>query len=253
MIAAAVAIVRRGPGQIVKSYDTDGTVTYDSANGGLLFLVIVGLLMVLLIAGILGEHQRRIYLVARRYGLVLHVCWALSTAVPAHHRRGRHGTEACRLFAAQVSAVCDQIMNCHRAYGTVPRFSARERTLRLRQRTVIARIRAAEEELDVRGRAAVAPLVSLLLKVADRYSSGRIGALLDQEDLAGVEPVPARETLRLAMAAALATAGSTGAALSPLPEAALTPLIPGITLLSTLIVYGRNVRKALSVFGTLRG
>lgn len=60
-------------------------------------------------------------------------------------------------------------------------------------------------KLDVEGEAALAELADLLLTVAERYTEGRAGALLD--DLESIEPARDRGPLRVLVFVALTVLG----------------------------------------------
>ncbi|WP_217145110.1 hypothetical protein [Streptomyces sp. AC627_RSS907] len=92
----------------------------------------------------------------------------------------------------------------------------------------------------------------MLLKISDRYARARILALLDPEDLEGVEPVKRREWLRI-MFVAVTVIGVVSAAIAwKWPEAAVVPLLSVVALLAGSIAYKGRVRGA-ELLSLLRG
>lgn len=92
----------------------------------------------------------------------------------------------------------------------------------------------------------------MLLKISDRYSRARILALLDPEDLEGVEPVMRREWLRIMFVAVTVIGVVSGAVAWKWPEAAVVPLLSVVALLAGSIAYKGRVRGA-ELLSILRG
>lgn len=75
-----------------------------------------------------------------------------------------------------------------RRRATVPRFSHRHRALKNHANAVIAALRAAESGLDTNPDLARADLAAKLHTIAEQYADARIGALLPESELTGIEP-----------------------------------------------------------------
>jgi hypothetical protein len=89
--------------------------------------------------------------------------------------------------------------------------------------------------------------------ILDRYLDCRFGALLDEDQLTGLEPARNRETLRLTLAAALTTAAAVGIG-SLNPPAAAVPLLIGVAgLLFFSLAYGHRTGRSLDYLDALRG
>lgn len=70
----------------------------------------------------------------------------------------------------------------------MPRFSHRHRALKNHANAVIAALRAAESGLDTNPDLARADLAAKLHTIAEQYADARIGALLPESELTGIEP-----------------------------------------------------------------
>ncbi|MGV9351127.1 hypothetical protein ACWDSD_41715 [Streptomyces spiralis] len=158
-----------------------------------------------------------------------------------------------RVVASAVSEVSKAVRKAHRTRGTLAGFSHRRRLLKRHAGVVVTALRRAEARLDTDPDQALTELGRLVMKIAERYVEGRLGQLLDDDEVTGLQPAPDREPLRLAVAAALFGAASYGVVLAPIPEAAQTYLVGSCGLLILTTVYGRGARKALEVITTLRG
>ncbi|MEU9413281.1 hypothetical protein AB0E08_47385 [Streptomyces sp. NPDC048281] len=77
----------------------------------------------------------------------------------------------------------------------LPVGSHRRRQLKRHAGLVVAALRQAEGRIDVEGAAVIPELARLLMKIADRYVQGHLGALLDNEELTGLEAVRDWEAL----------------------------------------------------------
>ncbi|MCX5397903.1 hypothetical protein [Streptomyces sp. NBC_00102] len=105
----------------------------------------------------------------------------------------------------------------------------------------------AEERLDVDPAAALRELGGLLVTVAERYSDGRVGALLDEAELTDVTPARDREVLRLVAVAGLTAVGAALLSMSGLPEGAMGPAIAAVGLCAVALVYRRRALKMLEI------
>ncbi|MFE3991553.1 hypothetical protein ACFXPW_07625 [Streptomyces goshikiensis] len=97
-------------------------------------------------------------------------------------------------------------------FGSAPRSSPRRKQLKLHARLVVAALRQAELRLDTDPVEGAKELARLLVSVTDNYASGRLGALLPEEDLKDLEPVADRTALRetLHLVCALLVIGAVG-------------------------------------------
>ncbi|MGW1836714.1 hypothetical protein [Streptomyces sp. NPDC002067] len=189
----------------------------------------------------------------RRFGLVARVAEAVTACGEAYGAGGsRRATSLRRNVAAKVAALETALLRAPRSRGTVPFRSHRRKALRAHARLVASRLRSAEARLDIDGDEALPELAELMLTVAERYTDGRVGALLDQEELDGIDPVRDPEPIQMIAVVLLTVAGAVVVSLLGLPEAAEGPAIAGVGLLALMLVYGRRARRRyhlLSLFG----
>ncbi|MGW3077848.1 hypothetical protein [Kitasatospora sp. NPDC001132] len=82
-----------------------------------------------------------------------------------------------------------QILKMYRRRRTTPWRSHRWPQLRAHARLVAARLRVAEAGFDTDAESAAKELVVLLVEIADNYVAGRVGALLQEEELKELQPV----------------------------------------------------------------
>ncbi|MFF0435267.1 hypothetical protein ACFYU9_23965 [Streptomyces sp. NPDC004327] len=68
------------------------------------------------------------------------------------------------------------------------------------------------------------------MTIAERYAEGRVGQLLDEDQIGDAEPVVPRERLRLVVVGFLVVLAMAGASLAGLPEAALVALLPVVAI-----------------------
>ncbi|MDH6434743.1 hypothetical protein M2158_003220 [Streptomyces sp. SAI-144] len=101
---------------------------------------------------------------------------------------------------------------------------------------VVAALRAQAARVDADPENGLRELGKMLIRVGDRLAEGRVGALLDEEELEGLEPVRDREVLRTVTAALLVAAAAVGVAALQLPAEVAAPLttLTGIVVLVTL-------------------
>ena len=164
---------------------------------------------------------------------------------------GGRGASRMRAVGSALRDVEGAIWAARRTRGVTPLLRwHRRRALHRHAGQVVARLRAAEERLDVDPSDALRELGGLLLTVAVRYSEGRIGALLDDAELVDVAPARDREALRLVAVAGLTVTGA--ALLSPigLPDSAMGLAVGAVALCAVALVYRR---RALSMLEILPG
>ncbi|MBT2541884.1 hypothetical protein J7E99_14505 [Streptomyces sp. ISL-44] len=79
----------------------------------------------------------------------------------------------------------------------------------------------------------------MLLTIAERYAEGKVGQLLDEDQMGHAEPVVPRERLRLAVVGLVVVIAVAGASLAGLPEAALVALLP-VVVIGAVIAVNRG-------------
>lgn len=190
--------------------------------------------------------------VVRRLAPVYVMVRAVRACATAYGAGGqRHVTERARV-GVHLREVTKALQNAHATRGTIPWRSRRRRDLKRHAGQVVAVLREAEARLDSEPRAALTDLAHLLLKIADRYAEGRVGALLDQDRLDGVEPVRDREVIRLMTATTLTALGVVAVTFLQLPPVgeAFALGAAGIGVLA--LVHGSGALRALDAADTLR-
>lgn len=190
--------------------------------------------------------------VVRRFAPVYVLVRAVRACATAYGAGGqRHVTERARV-GVHLREVTKALQNAHATRGTIPWRSRRRRDLKRHAGQVVAVLREAEARLDSEPHAALTELAQLLLKIADRYAEGRVGALLDQDRLDGVTPVRDREAVRLITATVLTALGVVAIAFLQLPPMG-EPFALGAAGIGVLaLVYGRGTRPALDVADAIR-
>ncbi|WP_146075808.1 hypothetical protein [Streptomyces sp. Ru62] len=126
--------------------------------------------------------------------------------------------------------------------------------MKLHQRCVAAALLEIEAKLDRTPSDALRELAEALLTIADRYCQGRVGELLDEEQLTGVPHQRNWDVLRYLIALVLAGVAITGVAITGVvPESAET-YVYGILLVAAFaIVLGRHFRRAFDVLTVITG
>ncbi|GGK30126.1 hypothetical protein GCM10011583_72540 [Streptomyces camponoticapitis] len=174
-------------------------------------------------------------------------CWPVAVlwvaaleCAKAHHAisegESRGGVDSSTLKNAERT-----IWNLHRLrYGALAVRRHRKRALKEHAERVVGVLRALEIKQDTEPLDALKELIETLLKIAERYTEGRIGALLSPEELVGVKPAPPREAVRFALASCVLLAVMTIASILGLPDAALGALLPvAVIVLVTMFTRGR--------------
>ncbi|MFJ6353732.1 hypothetical protein ACIQKB_30350 [Streptomyces sp. NPDC092046] len=101
---------------------------------------------------------------------------------------------------------------------------------------VVGALRRAEARQDTDPEQALRELTVLLVTIAERYAEGRVGQLLDEDQIGDAEPVLPRERLRLAVVGLLVVTLMAGASLAGVPEAALVALLPVVVIGAAIAV-----------------
>ncbi|MBC3992367.1 hypothetical protein H8N00_26510, partial [Streptomyces sp. AC563] len=259
LVALAIPLARKADegGPHVMYNEEPGGPHAASVNGSaaLLLFFLVGAILALLLHSVpvlnrqvrLGREQAPVVVIAR----AIHAC------ATAYRTRGQRQAHQRQRLARRLARVATEIQGMHRARRTLPaslpRYRHRRRRIKQHQRTVVGALQEAEYRIDSDGDAALPDIADLLLTIAERYTAGRIGALLDEAQLAGVQPIPDREVWRVVTAVVLSMAASFAVALIGLPDDAVGPVIVGVSILAFVLVYGRDVRRALDILGVLHG
>lgn len=117
---------------------------------------------------------------------------------------------------------------------------------------VVSVLRAAAMRIDADPENGLRDLGVLLVRIGDRIAEGRVGALLDEVELQGHEPVRDREVLRTVVAALLVAAAAVGVALLGLPAeiAGILTTVAGIVVLVTVF---RGAAKGVETVALLLG
>lgn len=213
-------------------------------------LAVVGLGVLVNLGLLLGQlvRVRAATRIALRYTLVMQAAAAVSACAAAYRAGGERAAGELRAVAAQLERVCRGVERAGRTRGTLPRRSHRHRAVRAHGRLVVAALRRAEARLDTVPREeGLRDLAALLMTVAERHAHGRVGALLDEEQLRDLRPPPNRGVLRWIAAVALAAAVAAGPAVLDLPPAVENAAVTGGVLLVVGVLYGPSARRAADI------
>ncbi|MBR8642751.1 hypothetical protein KEF29_34170 [Streptomyces tuirus] len=167
--------------------------------------------------------------------------------------RGGRSSAAHRV-AARTQRLEIEILGAWR--GAMPgRNRNRRRTLQVHARQVVSVLRMATHRIDQSPEDGLRELGLLLLQIAERQAEGRVGALLDEEQLAGIEPVTVRdwERLKLVVLLGICAMSAVGAHALDVPGALLPYAVGGAGLATALLVYGSRARDGLDIIDSLRG
>ncbi len=92
------------------------------------------------------------------------------------------------------------------------------------------------------------------MQVSDRYCHARLGVLLEEHYLNGVEQPPNRELLRWVLALLVAGGSVTGLAISGiLPESVEAIVYTIAVLLSLTVAFGRKIQRSIEVLAAITG
>ncbi|MGW6316527.1 hypothetical protein [Streptomyces sp. NPDC055099] len=167
----------------------------------------------------------------------------------SHRRRG----DALLRLAWAIAASERLILRMHRM-STAGRLTRRSAELRRHGRMVVAALREAEGRIDRDGPESAKDLAQMLLKVADRYTERRVGAMLDEDELAGLTPAHDWELLRMAAAALLIPSLVVVVGVfSELPEGTDIYVYGGGAIVILVLLYGRGVGRVLHLIDVIRG
>lgn len=189
---------------------------------------------------------------ATRYRLVYGVAETIHACARALDAADDDRPLRLRQVAQSLAGTSRLIRRAYRDWGSIGWPSHRRTGLRRHAGQVLAAVHAAEARLDTDGDAALRELASLLMTVCHRHVCGRVGALLDEEVLAGLEPVADWEWVRLVVALAVASGAAVGAALLPLPAMAEPYALSGAATTAFMLVYTNQSGRALQLWGNVR-
>jgi hypothetical protein len=198
------------------------------------------------------SQASRIFL-ARRYALVTQCAEAIHVCAEAR-RGGEQRAERFKSLSKKLKAVRRGVLDAHSSRGTVPLFSHRRKRLKLHERKVCSALEEIESKLDSAPADALRELAETLLTIADRYCQGRIGNLLNDEQLSGVNPQRNWEVMRYFVALTLAAGGIIGLGSSSLIPDGAESFVFGIVFVAAfLVAFGRNFRRYIDVISAITG
>ncbi|MFJ3877961.1 hypothetical protein ACIPW5_10925 [Streptomyces sp. NPDC090077] len=102
---------------------------------------------------------------------------------------------------------------------------------------VVGALRTAEVKQSVDRAEALHEMTRLLLKIAYRCAEGRVGQLLDEQDLTGSEKVVHRMGLRLLAVGVVVVGVIAAAVVFGLPEGAIVPLLPLLVIGAVMLFH----------------
>ena len=109
--------------------------------------------------------------------------------------------------------------------------------------------------IDKDCRLALPALAETLLRIANSYSSGKIGELLPAAEVESLTPARSRdlEPFKMMLTALMLSGSALLVTLLDLPDAAITSLIGAMGIIAVSLVYGANARRGLEVLDSVRG
>ncbi|MER8047721.1 hypothetical protein [Streptomyces sp. NPDC094032] len=127
--------------------------------------------------------------------------------------------------------------------------------LKLHGAKVVMALRLAEAQQDIDPGPALKEMTRILVTVAERYAEGKVGELLDHDDhaLAGVDPAPDYEPLRIAGVFGAGVVGAVLASALELSELAQTLLAAGLAITMLFILFKKAARPMLDAFASFFG
>lgn len=168
---------------------------------------------------------------------------AVESCATAYGAGGERKAAEIAEVSNQVRTVSRVILKMSKSRGSVPWMSRRRPALKAHAQLVVGKLHAVEQELDRNPSVALRQLAELLLTIAGRYAEGRIGLLVDREDLEGVEPARARalDAARAAIAVVLTVVAVFAVASLDLPQAIEGYAVAGSGVVVMIMVYGPQV------------
>ncbi|QPP07101.1 hypothetical protein G4Z16_12680 [Streptomyces bathyalis] len=190
---------------------------------------------------------------ARRYALVMVIADTITACADAYESRREERAPALRQVSRHLAAVTRSLRTAYKYRGSVPLRSHRRQILDMHARQVIAAIHKTEERLDRDTQSALQELSEILLTISQRYCDARVGALLNDEQIEGVQPGPDREWLRIVAWAALSTGAVILISRLGLSSGAEPIVMIFVVLIVMAIVWNRKVRQAFDLLGIVVG
>ncbi|MFH8738875.1 hypothetical protein [Streptomyces sp. NPDC017964] len=197
---------------------------------------------------------RRAYSTARKYSIVMECADVIQACATAHHSGGERRDGNIKLVGRRMRRVQRALPQAAKSRGTVPYLSHRHGMLRIHGQRASMYLQQVESKLDQNPNSALPEIASIMLQISSRYCEGRVGELIDPQQLEGIE-VPRRFALArwlgsLATAACLVLAIS----YSGWVREDAQPLIYAIAVaVSLTIAFGANVRRNLEALGAIVG
>ncbi|MFC8350027.1 hypothetical protein [Streptomyces sp. NPDC057280] len=169
------------------------------------------------------------------------------------YSRGARRADSARALAGAVRVTSRTVNRMHRTSQRLPVRSHRRRQLKHHAGLVVAALRQAEARIDVEGAAAIPELARLLMKIADRYVQGHLGALLDDEELTGLEAVRDWEALRIAAFVVITVGSAATVSQIGLSESTRDYAIGACGILASVLFFGPRARRGLDLLSQIRG
>ncbi|MGW6021253.1 hypothetical protein [Streptomyces sp. NPDC055214] len=151
-------------------------------------------------------------------------------------------------MSASLRIVEECVQRAYLLRGTVARKSPRRGELRRHAGQVVAKLRAAESQLDTGAPGdALEELAGHMATIAEQYAAGHVGALLPAASLAGLSPVRDRELLRVGVTVVVIAGVAVSVSLLHLPELAAATVVSAAGILTLLVVFRQRWHHYLLV------
>ncbi|MCF3144921.1 hypothetical protein [Streptomyces platensis] len=180
----------------------------------------------------------------RRYRVIATAASAIRSCAQIQQSRGVTArAELLESLLQQVETLEPLILRAYLTPGNPARSARRRRSLSEHAGRVAARLQEVELRIEHEPRTAIPELANLLLTIQERCAEGRVGVLLDADEIAdeklkGFSPVRQRKRLlRLTVAILLTIAGAVGIAQTDLPDVAEGPAVLLVAILASALVY----------------
>lgn len=167
----------------------------------------------------------------------------ISCAEVNRSHKPKERTEVLESVLQKLESLEPHILNAHLTPGNPQRSARRRRILAQHAGRVAARLREYECRVDQDPLTTLSELASLLHTVQERCAEGRVGALLDSdqitdEKLNGSKPIERQKhLLLLATAITITIVGAVGISQADLPDIAEGPAVLLVAILASAIVY----------------
>ncbi|MFI6874935.1 hypothetical protein ACIBL6_16010 [Streptomyces sp. NPDC050400] len=200
----------------------------------------------------MGRQSGSVVERARRYRLPLTCAKAVQAIAKAHRSSGDRSIREYRQVCVHVRLVSRAIYRAQRTRGLLTWRSHRRKQLRRHAGQVVARLQQLEASIDVAPRAGLRELAEAILMISERYSEGKLGALLDEDEVAGVKPVPDRPVVRFIATVVLLGAAGAGISWMGLPDVFAPYVIASCGLLILAVVYGDGPGRLRAALQSVR-